>query len=35
MAQATGGKVFQPNSAAEMKTMVQQASEQPDASKCQ
>ncbi len=35
MAQATGGRVFQPNSAAEMKVMVQQASEQPDARKCQ
>jgi hypothetical protein len=34
MAQATGGRVFQPNSAAEMKVMVQQASEQPDARKC-
>ena len=34
IAQATGGKVFQPNTAAQMKTMVQQASEQPDASKC-
>ncbi|MEQ9328851.1 MAG: VWA domain-containing protein [Rhodospirillales bacterium] len=35
MAQATGGRVFQPNSAAEMQVMVQQASEQPDARKCQ
>lgn len=35
IAQASGGKVFQPNTAAQMKTMVQQASEQPDASKCQ
>ncbi|WP_157089276.1 VWA domain-containing protein [Oceanibaculum pacificum] len=34
MAQATGGRVFQPNSAADMQVMVQQASEQPDIRAC-
>ncbi|MBU0725337.1 MAG: VWA domain-containing protein [Alphaproteobacteria bacterium] len=34
MAQATGGRVFQPNSAADMQIMVQQASEQPDIRSC-
>lgn len=34
MAQATGGRVFQPNSAADMETMIQQASEQQDIRAC-